>query len=215
MSININKTRVISYSRKTNVLLYGYQLCRTAVTRTSCVKDLGVFFGSKLYFHNNVDFLYSQCIKLLGFTRSITFRNSSLDCLYVLYLALIRSKLDSWNSITSTDSAKRERIQKKFASVCFYRYFPHSSYSCTSALERLRLHPLSLRRYLLDALFFIQVYRGLKSCSSLLDNASLRVPTCHVRDFVPQKDTVPLLGAPLLPTWWVKILTYLQMEGFL
>jgi hypothetical protein len=37
MSINIDKTPVISYSRKTNVLLYEYQLC------TSCVKDLGVF----------------------------------------------------------------------------------------------------------------------------------------------------------------------------
>jgi hypothetical protein len=74
-------------------------------------------------------------------------------------------------------------LQEKFASVCFCRYFPHSSYSYTSALENLRLHSLSLRRHLLDVLFFIQVYRGLKSCSSLLDNASLRVPTCHVRDF--------------------------------
>jgi hypothetical protein len=45
------------------------------------------------------------------------------------------------------------------------------------------LHPLSMRRYLLHALFFIQVYRGRKSCSSLLENASLRVPTCRVRDF--------------------------------
>ncbi|PNF27621.1 hypothetical protein B7P43_G18435 [Cryptotermes secundus] len=171
----------MSYSRKTNVLLYGYQLCRTAITRTSCVKDRGVFFDSKLYFHNNVDFLYSECI------RSITFRFSSLDCLHVLYLTLVRSKLEyasvAWNSITSADYAKLGCIQKKFASVCFYRYFPRSSYSYTSALERLRLHPLILRRHLLDALFFIQVYRGLKSCFSLLDNASLRVPTCHVRDF--------------------------------
>jgi hypothetical protein len=30
---------------------------------------------------------------------------------------------------------------------------------------------------------FVQAYRGLKSCTSLLENVSLRVPTRHVRDF--------------------------------
>jgi hypothetical protein len=33
--------------------------------------------------------------------------------------------------------------------------------------------------------------------------------------FVPQINTVLLLGAPMQPTWWVKILTYLQSEQFL
>jgi hypothetical protein len=32
--------------------------------------------------------------------------------------------------------------------------------------------------------------------------------------FVPQINTV-LLDAPMLPTWWIKILTYLQLERFL
>jgi hypothetical protein len=33
--------------------------------------------------------------------------------------------------------------------------------------------------------------------------------------FLPQINTVLLLGASMLPTWWVKILTYLQSERFL
>jgi hypothetical protein len=37
--------------------------------------------------------------------------------------------------------------------------------------------------YYYYALFFVQAYRGLKSCISLLENDSLRVPTRHVRDF--------------------------------
>jgi hypothetical protein len=36
---------------------------------------------------------------------------------------------------------------------------------------------------IIDALFFVQAYRGLKPCTSLLENVSLRVPTRHVRDF--------------------------------
>jgi hypothetical protein len=33
--------------------------------------------------------------------------------------------------------------------------------------------------------------------------------------FVPLTNTILLLGAPMQPTWWVKILTYLQLERFL
>jgi hypothetical protein len=36
--------------------------------------------------------------------------------------------------------------------------------------------------YDLDA-FFVHVYRGLKSCTSLLENVSLRVPPSNIRDF--------------------------------
>jgi hypothetical protein len=146
------------YSRKTNVLSYDYQLCHTAITCTSSIKDLGVFFDSKLYFHSHVDSIFSECIKLLGLIRSITFRFFSLDCLYAFYFTLVRFKLEYvsvvWNSIPSTDAKTLECIQQKFASVCFYRSFPHVPYSYTLALEKLRLHPLRTRRHHLYALFF-------------------------------------------------------------
>jgi hypothetical protein len=208
MIINISKTRVMSHSRKTNVLSYEYQLCHTAVTRTSSIKDVGVFFDCKLYFHSHVDFMFSECIKLLGLIRSITFRFSFLDCLYVLHFTLVRSKSEYvsvvWNSVTSIDANKLERIQQKFASVCFYSLFPHVPYSYRYALEKLSLHSLRARRDHLNEFFFFFVlaYRSLKSCTSLLENDSLRVP---------QINTVLLLGAPMLPTWCVN----LQSERFL
>jgi hypothetical protein len=94
MRLNTAKTRVVLYSRKTNVLSYEYQLCHAAITRTSSIKDLGVFFDSKLHFHNHDDFTVSKCIKLLGLIRSTTFRVCSLNCLYVLYFTLVSP---SWN----------------------------------------------------------------------------------------------------------------------
>jgi hypothetical protein len=84
MRLYIAKTFLMSYFSRTNVLRYEYQLWHAATTHTSCITDLGVFFYSKLYFHNDVDFLFSECIKLLGLIRSITFRFSFLNCLYVL-----------------------------------------------------------------------------------------------------------------------------------
>jgi hypothetical protein len=83
----------------------------------------------------------------------------------------------------STDANKLEHIQQKFASICFYCFFPHVPYSYTHALENLSLHSMHKWRHNLDALFFIHVYHVLQFCPSLLENASLRVPTCYVRDF--------------------------------
>jgi hypothetical protein len=68
----------------------------------------------------------------------------------MLYFTLVRSKLEYalvvWNSITSTDSNKLERIKLKFASVSFYRVPPHVPYGYTFALQKLSLHSLRKRR---------------------------------------------------------------------
>jgi hypothetical protein len=84
----------MSYSRKTNVLRYDYRIGHSVIARTSSIKDLGIFFVSKLYFHNYVDFRFSKCIKLLGLIRCIAFSFSSLDFLFVLYTALVRPRLE-------------------------------------------------------------------------------------------------------------------------
>jgi hypothetical protein len=102
MRLNTAKTRVVSCTRKTNILSYEHQLCRSTIPRTSSIKDLGVFFDSKLHFHSHVDYVFSECMKLLCLIRSITYRCCSLECLYILYFTLVRSRLEYasvvWNS---------------------------------------------------------------------------------------------------------------------
>jgi hypothetical protein len=55
MKLNISKTKVISFSRKTNVLIYGYKLCQSSITRIDSIKNLGVFIDAKLHFHDHVN----------------------------------------------------------------------------------------------------------------------------------------------------------------
>jgi hypothetical protein len=159
MKLNISKTKVISFSRKTNVLIYEYKLCHSSINRTDSMKDLGVFIDAKLHFHDHINYIFSQCIRLLGLVRNITFNFSSLECMLTLYIALVRCKLEYasvvWNSITSTDANKLERIQQRFAAHCFNRFFPGAHYCYSLALEELKLHTLHMRRHRLDALFLI------------------------------------------------------------
>jgi hypothetical protein len=124
-----------------------------------CIKDLGVFLDSKLYFHQHVDYLFSDTITLLGLIRSITFSFSSLDSLMILYSSLVRSKLEyasvAWNSLTNTKSNKLERIQKKFATLFCNRFFKNrNAYNRNYVLDNIKLNTLYERRRYFDVLFY-------------------------------------------------------------
>jgi hypothetical protein len=62
--------------------------------------------------------------------------------------------------------------------------------------------------------FFVEVYRGVKSRTSLFAFLPAISATSHGFVSVPVITTV-LLGAPVLPMRWVQISTYLQSEQFL
>jgi hypothetical protein len=128
-------------------------------------------------------------VALLGLIRNITFSFSTLDSSWTLYSSLVRSKLQYtsvvWNSITSTDAKKLERIQSKFVALCYNRFLSRDSngYIYSNALQVLNLRTLRDRRHQLDAIFVINVLLGSKSCPSTMDIIGLRVPTRNLQDF--------------------------------
>jgi hypothetical protein len=59
MKINVDKTTIIYFSRKTNCIYFTYKLCSNLVTRSQCDKDVGVLLDCKLYFHQHIDYIIS------------------------------------------------------------------------------------------------------------------------------------------------------------
>jgi hypothetical protein len=122
MKLNVSKTTVIAFTRKTNVLYYSYKICDLFITRTDTIKDPGVQLDSKLHFHAHVNYISSQSVRTLGLIQTITYSFSTLDSLLILYLTTVRPKLEYastvCNSITDTDTKKLERIQQKFIALC-------------------------------------------------------------------------------------------------
>jgi hypothetical protein len=144
--------------------------------------------NSKLHFHRHIDNLYSRALKLLGLIRFITYNFSSLDCLKVLYTALVRSNLEyasvAWNNLTLADSNKLENIQRKFANLCYNRFIQSNcSLNYELMLNYLLLKTLYSRRQHLDALFLVNVFKNKINCSSIMDTVSLQMLAKQIRDF--------------------------------
>jgi hypothetical protein len=114
--INVGKTAVISSTRKTVGFHFNYKLSNNPILCSQYVKDLGVLLDSKLYFHHHIDYISSQGLKILGLIHYITSSFSTPHSLSVLYTTLVPPKLEyasvAWNSTTTTDTSKLERVKK-------------------------------------------------------------------------------------------------------
>jgi hypothetical protein len=91
MKLNTGKTSIISPLRKTSALIFNYKLCQFSITRAGSTEELAALIDFKLLFHNHVDYIFFQCVKLLGLARNLNFSISSLDCLYMSYFTLYQS----------------------------------------------------------------------------------------------------------------------------
>jgi hypothetical protein len=153
MKLNISKTKVISISRKTNILIYDYKLCHSSITRTDYKRPMSVYRCSASFPQPYEHYFLSVC-KAVRCSPSHNVHLSSLECLLRLYIALDRSKMEYesivWNPIMSIDVNKLERIQQRFVAFCFNNFFTQYHYCSSFVLEELKLHTLHIRRHSLS-----------------------------------------------------------------
>jgi hypothetical protein len=123
MKLNLGKITLVSFTRKTNIIAFTYALCFTHIARPQCA----VLLNTKLYFHTRVDHIDAQGLQMSGLIYYVTSSVSTIDRLFIIYCALVRSKLQSasvaWNSVTSTDSSETERVQREFADYAIINFF--------------------------------------------------------------------------------------------
>jgi hypothetical protein len=88
-NLNVNKTRVISFCRKTLCHDFDYELSESSITRTDCIRDLGVLIDTNIHFQ-----ILSNAVGLLGLIRTVTLRFTSLHSLLMLHCTLVRPQLE-------------------------------------------------------------------------------------------------------------------------
>lgn len=187
LSLNRTKTKVMTLSRKSQLVCYPYRIHGDLLSRVSQIRDLGVIFDSSLRFDHHVTKVVCTSLRMLGVSCRLTREFSNPSAFLTLYCALCRSQLEYgsvvWNGICSTNSSRIERVQQKFISIFKYRYLAVNEHLSGYEAELRRVNILSLcqRREKADILFLYKVLHGLIDSSTLLSALNLRIPRVNAR----------------------------------
>ncbi|XP_029826960.3 uncharacterized protein LOC115312192, partial [Ixodes scapularis] len=185
LDLNIGKTYVISFTRKTNPTHFLKYLENSSITRVTIVKVLGVMLDSKLNFNSHATYVLSSCFRLLGAILRFSKCFISVYLFYVLYRNIVLPKHDFctviWNSLSATASNNLERVQKRLARTYHFRSPSHDLYDYNEVLRQFQITNLASRRCSRDHLFLFKCIHSDHDLSSLVTSINYHIPGRNVR----------------------------------
>lgn len=205
LGLNIDKCRILTFSRKHSNLLHGYQIGSVPIVRCASFRDLGVTFDSHLRFDLHVAAVVSTACRSLGFIVRSCRNFDDVSCLKLLYFAYVRSHLEYasvvWAPFYGRYVGLIESVQRKFLKFLYFRQvgnYPRRGICNSILLGRFGLQSLGLRRSVARVSFLYKVLRGGLDVSLNLDVYTPQVPIRNPRLFyLPRARTNVMLGSPV------------------
>jgi hypothetical protein len=178
MSLNTKKCQVINFTKKRNVLVFQYNILNIPLEHVDIVRDLGVWFDSKLSFRTHYDTIIMRARRMLGFINRVAkpFKNS--DSLIVLYNSLVRNILEYcstiWSPCYDNHISRLESIQKRFLrGLSFKLGLGKVLKSYDERLLKFKVDSLLMRRQLSDLSTLHKIANSTFD-SDILSHVSLR-----------------------------------------
>lgn len=185
MTLNVSKCAVMSSTHSRNKIIFPYTIGNETLVRVSTKKDLGVIMDDKLSFNEHVDDITRKAYRTLGFIFRCGKYFSNQSSMRLLYLSLVRSRLEYcstvWNPIYAKASDQMERVQKKFSRMFYFKFgiaYPRPPYDIR--LKHLKLHSLKSRRLENDEIMLFKLIHGHVD-SSLSQKISFHQPAINTR----------------------------------
>lgn len=176
MTLNINKCKVMRFSRHRNLNPSSYTINHSPLLPVSSYKYLGVTLTTDLSWTMHVSSIILNANRMLGYIKR-NFSMAPASVKLLMYKSLVRSKLEYassvWDPCTKTLINALEAVQNRAARFILHDYDRLSSVSLMKA--SLSLPPLSLRRKLSRISLFFKIYK----LNTTLKNALILPPT-HV-----------------------------------
>jgi Reverse transcriptase (RNA-dependent DNA polymerase). len=183
LQLSTGKCRVVSYTHSKYPIQYNYVIGRDMLTRASVVKDLGLYFDSRLTFQHHIDSMVKNAFKTMGTILRNCNHFSNVDTLKVLYTSIVRPKLEYgseiWSPHTMKQKIKVESIQRRYVKFMHYKKFGVYLPIGISEKELLRhfgLPLLETRRKFTDICFLSNLFGGSIDSETLLQNVRIYVP---------------------------------------
>jgi hypothetical protein len=177
--LNNDKCSVITFTRKTEPILYPYNLCGVILARQDNMRDLGVTMDTKFTFIPHIDNVLNRAYKQLGFILRVAKPFRRPLTYKLLYNSYVRSRLEFasvvWNPCYDVHKGRIERLQKKFIKALEYRVGGNYVDYASSA-ARHNFQTLSFRRSSADLCFLFKIINNLIDAPDMLCNIGFRVP---------------------------------------
>uniref|UniRef100_A0A2M4CUU6 Putative reverse transcriptase n=1 Tax=Anopheles darlingi TaxID=43151 RepID=A0A2M4CUU6_ANODA len=184
----VEKCQVVSFSRCKSKITYDYHIYGKAITKSECVRDLGLLIDSRLSFIDHRNSVISKSYKLLGLVFRMTADFSDPMCIKAVYCSLVRSVLEQdcvvWCPYTANHISRIEKIQRRFTRFALRRLSWIRRGTMPPYFTRcllLGLEPLSMRRAVSQCSFIAGLLEGSIDSPSLLDALDIHVPARNLR----------------------------------
>lgn len=187
--LNITKCKVVTYSRKDELIDYDYHIDTQSLSRTDSTRDLGVFFDSKLSFAKHIELTVSSSMKTLGFILRLSQVFHDNGVLIKLFYCYIRSKLEYcsliWSPIYEYQVKSIESVLRKFLKFLCFRTdgrYPNRGCDQTYLLNRFNFDSLQFRRQFYSVKFLYLLIHNRVDCPPALSQLNFLVPRAASRN---------------------------------
>ena len=175
LDLNVGKCKVMSFSRKKNVINYDYCFTEQYISKCDVVSDLGVILDGKLSMNTHIDNVVGRAMRMLGFIKRFSREFDDICVLKTLFVTYVRPILEFaslvWSPCFATHIARVEAVQRNFSRFALRVLNWRDPLNLPEYSERLKLLSLDTlfaRRKLTDVLFIHDILSGKIQCSHLL-----------------------------------------------
>lgn len=188
LKLNVDKCKIMTFSRRSEIFSYDYECDGMRLERHTVLRDLGVLFDTELSFVEHISQIVLDAARVYGFMVRNCRDFTEINCLKILYNAVIRSKLEYasvvWSPIYECHKKKLECVQRRFMKFLLFKtdgVYPPQGCDGAILCERTGYLSLEMRRVLASLSFLFNVVHYNVDCSEILSKVNFNVPTFNSR----------------------------------
>jgi hypothetical protein len=161
MYFNPNKCSTMTFTRKSDAIVYDYIINGTSVSRVSKFTDLGIHVSDNLTWDHHIDICLKKANKRLGLIKRSLGYVCPTNIKILSYTSLVRPLVEHnsqiWSGCNKKYMVKLESLQRRATKFIVN----NNTLSYDLRLNHCGLLPLSLRRDFLDCTFFYNCWHNL------------------------------------------------------
>lgn len=187
LHFNAKKCKMISFSRRKDIINHPYSIEDVPVERVKVIRDLGVYFDSKLSFNYHIQHIVSQASKNLGFVLRTGYEFKNYRTYITLFNAFVRPKLEYasviWSPYQQNHILCIEKIQTKFLRLLEFRISKVYPKFVSRVVLQTKFQVMSLekRRNLHCLLLLYKIFDNTMTCPDILAEIGIKVPINGMR----------------------------------